>query len=63
VYGYVLMGNHYHLLLETPAGNLTEGMAWMQNAFTRRMNVRHKLWGHLLGGRYKAILVEPEACF
>jgi hypothetical protein len=63
VHAYVLMDNHYHLLLETPGGNLSEGMGWLQNAYTRRMNVRHRLWGHLFGGRYKAILVEPGACF
>ena len=33
------------------------------NAFTRRINTRHGLWGHLFGGRYKAILVEPGNCF
>jgi len=38
-------------------------MGWLQNAFTRRMNVRHRLWGHLFGGRYKAILAEPGNCF
>ena len=38
-------------------------MGWLQNAFTRRINTRHRLWGHLFGGRYKAILVEPGNCF
>jgi putative transposase len=60
VHGFVLMTNHHHLLLETPQGN--RGMGWLQNAFTRRMNTRHRLWGHLFGGRYKAILVEPGNC-
>jgi putative transposase len=50
-----LMSNHYHLLLETPQANLTAGMGWFQNAYTRRINTRHRLWGHLFGGRYKAI--------
>lgn len=63
VHAYVLMGNHYHLLLETPEANLSRGMAWLQNAFTRRINTRHRLWGHLFGGRYKAIAVEPGNCF
>lgn len=57
-HAYVLMGNHYHLVIETPRANLVAGMAWLQNAFTRRHNVRHKRWGHLFGGRYKAILVD-----
>jgi REP element-mobilizing transposase RayT len=63
VHAYVLMTNHYHLLVETPQPNLSRGMGWMQNAYTRRMNTRHGLWGHLFGGRYKAIVVEPGNCF
>jgi len=63
VHAWVLMSNHYHLLLETPEANLARGMGWLQNAYTRRINTRHRLWGHLFGGRYKAILVEPGNCF
>ena len=63
VHAFVLMTNHYHLLLETPQANLSRGMGWLQNAFTRRINTRHRLWGHLFGGRYKAIPAEPGNCF
>ena len=63
VHAYVLMTNHYHLLLETKEANLSRGMGWLQNAFTRRINTWHRLWGHVFGGRYKAILVEPGNCF
>ncbi len=63
IHAYVLMTNHYHLLLETKEPNLSRGMAWLQNAFTRRINTRHRLWGHVFGGRYKAILVEPGNCY
>lgn len=59
-HAYVLMSNHYHLVLETPQPNLVAGMAWVQNTYTRRHNVRHRLWGHLFGGRYKAVLVEES---
>jgi len=52
------MGNHYHLLLETPEANLVAGMKWLQGTYTQRFNSRHKLWGHLLQGRYKALLVD-----
>jgi hypothetical protein len=52
------MGNHYHLLLETPEANLVEGMKWLQGTYTQRFNSRHKVWGHLLQGRYKALLVD-----
>jgi len=52
-----------HLLLETPEANLSRGMGWLQNAYTRRINTRHRLWGHVFGGRYKSIMVEPGNCF
>ena len=44
VHAYALMSNHYHWLLETPKANLSRGMGWMQNAFMRRINTRHRLW-------------------
>jgi len=58
VHSYVLMGNHYHLLLETPEANLCAGMHWLQGVYTIRHNARHKLRGHLFQGRYKAVLVD-----
>jgi putative transposase len=60
VHSYVLMDNHYHLLLETPAGNLVAGMKWLQGTYTARFNARHRLRGHVFAGRYKAVLVERE---
>ncbi|MGB8354073.1 MAG: transposase [Chthoniobacteraceae bacterium] len=60
VHAWVLMGNHYHWVLETPHGNLVEGMRWFQNTYTRRFNRRHLLWGHVFGGRYKAVVVQTE---
>ncbi|MFZ0708450.1 MAG: transposase [Terrimicrobiaceae bacterium] len=59
IHAFALMSNHYHLLLETPQANLSRRMGWLQNAF----NTRHGLWGHLFGGRHKAILAEPGNCF
>lgn len=61
IHAYVLMGNHYHLLLETPEPNLVAGMRWLQGTYTKRFNVRHKEWGHLLQGRYKALVVDGES--
>jgi len=58
IHAWVLMSNHYHLLIETPEPNLVAGMQWLQNTYTRRFNVRHRLWGRLFGDRYKAVLVE-----
>ena len=57
VHAYVLMGNHYHLLIETPEVNLVDGMRWLQGTYTKRFNARHKQWGHLFQGRYKALVV------
>jgi REP element-mobilizing transposase RayT len=58
VHAWALMSNHYHLMLETPKGNLVAGMQWLQNTYTRRYNSRHQLWGRLFGDRYKAVLSE-----
>lgn len=60
-HAFCLMGNHYHLLIETPEANLVAGMKWLQGTYTQRFNIRHKLWGHLFQGRYKAIPVEADA--
>lgn len=59
-HAYTLMDNHYHLVLETPKANLVDGMRWFQNTYTRRFNVCHQLWGHVFGGRYKAVIIDPE---
>lgn len=57
---YVLMPNHYHLLLRTPRGNLSRSMGWMQTTFTSRYNRLHRRCGHLFQGRYKAQLIQEE---
>jgi putative transposase len=58
IHAWVLMSNHYHLLIETREANLVVGMQWLQNTYTRRFNARHRVWGRLFGDRYKAVLVE-----
>jgi REP element-mobilizing transposase RayT len=60
VHAFVLMNNHYHLLVETPHPNLVAGMRWFQTTCTVRFNRRHRLSGHLFQGRYKAVVVDPE---
>ncbi|CAN5493962.1 hypothetical protein BH23VER1_BH23VER1_24090 [soil metagenome] len=60
VHAYALIRNHYHLVVETPEANLSAGMGWLQNTYTRRLNVKHDLWGHVFGGRYRAILVQAD---
>jgi len=59
-YAYCLMGNHYHLLIETLEANLSRGMRQLNGVYTQRFNRRHKRSGHLFQGRYKAILVEKD---
>lgn len=60
-YAYCLMGNHYHLLVETPKPNLARGMRQINGVYTQLFNRRHRRCGHLFQGRYKAILVDGEA--
>ena len=60
VHAWVIMGDHYHLFIETPEANLVEGMKWLQNTYTRRFNVRHRAWGRVFGDRYKSVVVEGE---
>lgn len=60
IHAYCLMGNHYHLLLETPSGNLSKIMAHINSAYTTYFNVKRERFGHLFQGRYKAILVEAD---
>lgn len=60
IYAWVLMSNHYHWVLQTPKANLVAGMKWFQNTYTRRLNTRHVKWGHVFGGRYKAVLVDAS---
>ena len=59
-HAYCLMGNHYHLLIETPDGNLSKGMRQLNGVFTQASNRRHRRCGHLFQGRYKAIVVDAD---
>jgi REP element-mobilizing transposase RayT len=60
-HAYCLMDNHYHLLLETPQANLSQGMRQLNGRYTQAFNRRHRRVGHLFQGRFTAILVEKEA--
>lgn len=62
-HSYCLMDNHYHLLIETPDGNLSEGMRQLNGVYTQRYNRRNKKVGHVFQGRYKAILIQKEIHF
>ena len=58
VHAYVLMPNHFHLVVETPQPNLVAGMKWLVGTYTSRFNRRHNLFGHLFSGRYKSLIVD-----
>ena len=61
VHCLVLMGNHWHGLIETPEPNLSIGMKWLHSTYTQRFNRRHKECGHLFQGRYRSLLIDPDA--
>jgi putative transposase len=54
------MRNHFHIVLETPEANLVSGMRWLLSCYTIRYNARHKLFGHVFSGRYKAQVVDSS---
>jgi len=59
-HGYCLMGNHYHLILETPEPNLARGMKRLNSRYCITFNKRHLRFGHVLQGRYAAVVVQKE---
>ncbi|MCC6356844.1 MAG: transposase [Verrucomicrobiae bacterium] len=61
VHVYCLMPNHYHLVVETPRGNLSRAIGWLQVAYAVRFNRRHRRSGHLFQGRFKAHVVDAGA--
>ncbi len=60
-FAWCLMDNHYHLLIQTPDGNLSKGMRQLNGVYTQLSNRRHHRVGHLFQGRFKAILVDSDA--
>lgn len=60
VHAYCLMDNHFHLVVETPEANLSKAMRQLNGVYTQVFNRRHRRVGHVLQGRFKAIVVERE---
>ena len=60
IHAWVLMGNHFHLLLETPEPGLVAGMKWLLGVFSQGWNRRRKRRGHVFQGRYKAVPVNAD---
>jgi len=61
IFAYVLIDNHYHILLRTQKPNLSKSMQWLGTTYTRRFNLNHFRSGHLFQGRYKSIIIENDA--
>ncbi len=61
LHAYVLMRNHFHLMVETPGANLSDFMRHFSVAYTSFFNRRHRRAGNLYQGRFKAILFQPDA--
>ena len=60
-HAYCQMTNHYHLVVETPEGNLSQGMRQLNGMYAQQANRAHRRVGHVFQGRYKAILVEKDS--
>ncbi len=61
LHGYCLMGNHFHLLVETPEGRLSRGMKALNGRYAQWFNWRHRRRGHLLESRFRSVLVQKES--
>jgi len=59
-HAWCLMDNHYHIVIETVEGNLSQGMRHLNGVFTQKINRKHNRVGHVFQGRFKAILVQKE---
>lgn len=63
VYAYILMSNHFHLLIQTRKANASEFMRHFNICYTGWFNYRHQRCGHLYQGRYKAFLIDANSYF
>jgi len=60
-HAYCQMTNHYHVVVETPEGNLAQGMRQLNGVYTQSINRAHGRVGHVFQGRYKSILIEKDS--
>ena len=61
VYAYVLMGNHYHLLVRTRQAHLSAAIQWLGVSYSAWHNARHQRSGHLFQGRFKSFMISEDA--
>ena len=60
-FSYCLMGNHFHVLVQTPEPNLPRGVQYLKSSYAQWFNSRHDHWGHVFGGRYKSPLIQQDS--
>ena len=60
IHAFVLMDNHYHLLVQCRRGTLSETLRWLQTTYAVRFNWRYRRHGHLFQGRFKSVLIQDE---
>jgi REP element-mobilizing transposase RayT len=60
-YAYCLMGNHYHLVFDTPAGNISEVMHYINGVYAQGSNRRCQRSGHVFEGRFRALIIDKES--
>jgi REP-associated tyrosine transposase len=60
VYGLCLMGNHYHVVSETPRGNLSDAMRFVNGVYAQASNRRHGRTGHLFEARFRSLVIQQE---
>ncbi len=63
IHAYVLMGNHYHLILRTPYANCSEAMQWLNVSFSAWFNAKRQRVGHVFQGRFRSTLVDGEGAW
>jgi REP element-mobilizing transposase RayT len=60
IHAWCLMTNHYHLVIETPSGEVSRAVQYLNGAHARRFNLRHDRTGHLFRARFRATVLEDE---
>jgi REP element-mobilizing transposase RayT len=60
IFAYCLMPNHYHLVLDTPRGNLSDAMQYLNGVYAQITNKRYDQSGHVFGERFRSLLIEQE---
>lgn len=63
VHAYVLMGNHYHLILHTPYANASQAMQWLNVSFSAWSNAKRQRVGHVFQGRFRSTLIDGNGCW